>query len=97
MRAAAVRVELHIPESQSLKDKRRVLRGLIDGLRSKVSVSVAEVGHHDVWQRAAIGIAIVAPGAGRLEHLIDTVHDYVDSEQRAQIIEFVTSYLEEPA
>lgn len=97
MYAAALRIELHIPESLSLKAKRRVLRPIIEGLRRKVSVSVAEIGHHDTWQRSAIGVAVVASDAARLEHLIRTVQDYVERhEPEAMIVNVSVAYLEEP-
>jgi uncharacterized protein YlxP (DUF503 family) len=59
MTVALLSVELHLPMSQSLKDKRMVLRRLKDRLRAG-NVSVAEVAYHDLWQRAGLGIATVA-------------------------------------
>ncbi len=58
--AAAVRFDLHIPQSRSLKVKRAAIRPIVDGLRHRFHVSVAEVDHHDQWQRAAIAVAVVA-------------------------------------
>ena len=55
MKAAALRFELHIPGSESLKEKRAVLRPLIEGLRRQLSVSVSEVGYQDTWQRVWLG------------------------------------------
>ncbi len=97
MRAAALRIELHIPTSRSLKAKRSVVRPIVEGLRRRMSVSVAEVDHHDTWQRAAIGVALVAPDQPHLEQLIQAVRDYVDShEPEAVVIEMSVAYLEEP-
>ncbi|MCX5729024.1 MAG: DUF503 domain-containing protein [Nitrospirae bacterium] len=53
-------VELFIPESQSLKDKRQVLLSLKDRLREKFNLSVAEVDGQDLWQKAVLGLACVA-------------------------------------
>ena len=50
--AAAVRFDLHIPQSRSLKAKRAAIRPIVDGLRHRFHVSVAEVDHQDQWQRA---------------------------------------------
>ena len=52
-------VELHIPHSQSLKDKRMVLRSIKDRVK-KFNVAVAEVAHQDVWQRAGLGIVAIS-------------------------------------
>jgi hypothetical protein len=56
---ALLTVELYLPASQSLKDKRMVLRRLKDRLKP-FNVSVAEVAHQDLWQRAGIAVAAVA-------------------------------------
>ncbi|MDO8357540.1 MAG: DUF503 domain-containing protein [Nitrospirota bacterium] len=53
-------VELFIPGSQSLKDKRQVLLSLKDRLREKFNLSVAEVDGQDLWQKAVLGLACVA-------------------------------------
>jgi uncharacterized protein len=53
-------LELHIADAQSLKDKRQVLRSLKDKLRQKFNVAVAEMDHHDVWQRSVIGVVTLA-------------------------------------
>ena len=78
--AAAVRFDLHVPESRSLKAKRAAIRPIVDGLRHRFQVSVAEVDHQDQWQRAAIGVAVVdgsrcAPRRGarhRVERFVAT-------------------------
>lgn len=59
MTVALLSVECYLPISQSLKDKRMVLRRLKDRLRA-MNVAVAEVAHQDVWQRAGLGIVTVA-------------------------------------
>lgn len=59
MRIAVLRVELHIPYSQSLKDKRMVLRRIKDRLQ-KFNVAVAEIEHQDAWQRAGLGIVAIS-------------------------------------
>jgi hypothetical protein len=52
-------LELHIPGARSLKEKRMVLRGIKDRLR-KFNVAVAEVEHHDLWQRAGLGVVTIS-------------------------------------
>lgn len=59
MTVALLSVELYLPMSQSLKDKRMVLRRLKDRIKAG-NVAVAEVAHHDLWQRAGLGIVTVA-------------------------------------
>lgn len=59
MTVALLSIELFLPMSQSLKDKRMVLRRVKDRLRAG-NVSVAEVAHHDLWQRAGLAVVTVA-------------------------------------
>jgi hypothetical protein len=53
-------LELHIQHAQSLKDKRQVLRSLKDRLRAKFNVAVAELEHHDTWQRSVVGVVTLS-------------------------------------
>ena len=64
MTVALLSVELYLPMSQSLKEKRMVVRRLKDRLAA-MNVAVAEVAHQDVWQRAGLGIVTVA-SAGKV-------------------------------
>jgi uncharacterized protein YlxP (DUF503 family) len=95
MRAAALRFELHIHQSQSLKDKRAVIRPLVEGLRKLVSASVAEVDYHDAWQRAAVGVALVAADAGRLDTLITRVQRYFDDQLELDVVKVEVHHMEE--
>jgi len=96
MRAAAVRVELHLPTPQSLKQKRAVLRPLIEGVRRIGSYSVAEVDHHDTWQRAAIGVAIAAPDGRSMAMQISKLRRYLDEQLEVEVLDVLISELEEP-
>lgn len=95
LHAAAVRIALHINESQSLKAKRAVLRPLIARLE-KLRLSVAEVAHQDSWQEATVAVAVVAPDAGRLIEVIETVKRVAHSDPRIEVASIVISHLEEP-
>ena len=62
-------VELHFPEAGSLKGKRHFVRSARDTLRSRFGASVAEVDHHDLWQRASLTVACAARTAREAEEL----------------------------
>ena len=96
MRAAALRVELHLPTPQSLKAKRAVLRPFVEGLRRLGSYSVAEVNHHDTWQRAAVGVAIVAPDGEGLAMQISKLRRYLDAQPEIEVLDVLVTELEEP-
>ena len=96
MRAAALRVELRLPAPQSIKEKRAILRPLIEGLRRLGSYSVAEVGHHDSWQRATLGVAIVAPDGKSLAMHVTKLRRYLDARLEIEVVDVFLSELEEP-
>jgi uncharacterized protein len=62
--------ELFLPESRSLKDKRMVVRSVKAQLANRVGCSIAEVDHHEVWQRARLTLACVAREASEAERLV---------------------------
>lgn len=66
---AILTVELHFAEAGSLKDKRHFVRSAKDNLRNKFGASIAEVDHHDLWQRAALTVACVARSAHEADDL----------------------------
>ena len=91
--AATLELSLHIPDARSLKAKRSVIRPVIEGLRRRFHVSVAEVDHHDTWQRAAIGVALVAEGHRHLEELSDTVDRFVHAAPDLEVLDVERTYL----
>ncbi len=95
MVAAALGIELRMQSAHSLKEKRAVLRPLLAGLERLASLSVAEVGRHDSWQRATIAVAVVASGPGRVEGLVAAVRRYLDEQVEVEVLDMRMSYLEE--
>jgi len=59
MHIAFLQVDLHIPDSHSLKDKRSVLKRLINLIRTQHNVAIAEIGDHDAWQSAHLGLVTI--------------------------------------
>ena len=70
-------VELFFPESHSLKEKRGHLRSLKAQLQHRVGCSIAEVDHHDTWQRSRLTLSCVTREAGEAERLLDQAERYV--------------------
>jgi uncharacterized protein YlxP (DUF503 family) len=66
-------LELHIPDAQSLKDKRQVLRSLKDKLRRDFNVAVAELEHHDTWQRSVVGIVTISNEEKHVREMLQKV------------------------
>jgi uncharacterized protein YlxP (DUF503 family) len=73
-------VELHFPENHSLKGKRKELLSVKAQLQRRFGASVAEVDHHDVWQRARLTMACVAREHRELQELLDGAERYLDGQ-----------------
>ncbi len=93
--AAAVRFDLHIPQSRSLKEKRAAIRPIVDGLRHRFHVSVAEVDHQDQWQRARRSQWPWSSGsASQLREMIASIERFVDNAAGVELLDVETAWLE---
>jgi hypothetical protein len=93
MHVALLLVELFIPYAHSLKDKRMIVKRVTDRL-SKFNVAVSEVDHHDVWQRAGLGIVAISTTAAHVEQQLAKAADEIDRVEPGLVtrtsIEFLT-------
>ena len=78
-------VQMGIDGAASLKDKRQVIKSVLAHLRSSFNVSVAEVADHDIWQRAVLGIALVASDTAYANAVLDKVIDHLEREPRIDL------------
>jgi uncharacterized protein len=74
-----LRVDLHFPESGSLKAKRAELNSVKAHLRQRMGASVAEVGHQDSWQRSTLAVALAGGSAGRCDEAADAICRALDA------------------
>ena len=74
-------VELHFPEAGSLKGKRKFVRSAKAQLQNRFGAAVAEVAHHDLWQRAGLTVACVAREAREAERLLDEAERYLSAQE----------------
>jgi len=86
-RVALGLVELHLPDVGSLKDKRRVLKGLKEKVRARFEVSVAEVDHQDVWQRATLAVAYVSADARHANTVISKAMDFIEDNVAGRVLD----------
>lgn len=92
--AAAVKAELLIPGSQSLKDKRKVLTSTIRRVRNGYPVAIAEIGHQDTWQRATLALGFVAGERSKLDESIQAVMRLLDGRLDLEVVTSETTYFE---
>jgi len=91
----AVEFQLHLPDVHSLKEKRAVVRPIVDGARHRFAVSAAEVDHQDKWQRAVLGFACVAGDEGHVREVLDSVERFVWSFPEVEVVDATVRWMEE--
>jgi uncharacterized protein YlxP (DUF503 family) len=92
----ALRIDLRIPISESLKAKRSTITPIVEGARRRFRVASAEVGHQDDRHRAELGFAAVAGSVRQAGAIIDEVERFVWSFPEVEVLEADRTWLEEP-
>jgi uncharacterized protein YlxP (DUF503 family) len=89
MTVGVCRIRLRLPESLSLKDKRRVLKSITSRVRSKFNVSLAEVDDQDLWQLATLGICCVSNNKRYTNQVLSEVVNFVAGTQfQVEIVDY---------
>lgn len=81
----SVLIKLYAPTSQSLKDKRSIVKGIIASLRRKFNLSVAEVEDQDMLQTISIGMAVVTTSYVHAQGVLDEAIRFLDENESAEI------------
>ena len=79
-------VELHLPEAQSLKGKRQILKSLTVRLRNRLNVAVAEIDEQNLWQKAILGIVCVANESGVVNGILDQALNVIQGNPSLQLL-----------
>lgn len=88
MIVGVLQIEIEVPEAQSLKDKRRVVKSLKDRIAHAHNVSIAEVGALDEHQRSILGIAMVANDKAYVEGGLSKLVDLVRMVPQANLLDY---------
>ncbi len=86
-------LDLYIPASNSLKDKRGILKRLKDRIRNKFNVSVSEIDDQDVWRRAQLAVAHVSNRGNLCNSILSQVVNFVEREHDVQILDYRLEFL----
>jgi uncharacterized protein len=82
---ASLEMNLRLEGCESLKDKRRILRSLLDKSRNQFHVSIAEVDDHDLWRNACIGVACVSNNAIQAKSVLQQVLELFETAPAVQV------------
>ncbi|MFZ7111068.1 MAG: DUF503 domain-containing protein [Desulfatiglandales bacterium] len=82
-----LRIELHIHDNRSLKGKRKIVRSMVDKLKNKFNVSVAEIGSNDKWQKIELGVSTVGNDRRHIDASLNNILAYLESLYLAEIVD----------
>lgn len=95
MHVAVVQVDLHVPLSRSLKEKRAAVRPVVEGLRHRFALSVAEVGFLEKWQRALIGFAVVSGSHAHAQDVVGSAERWLWSRPDVEVAGFTVRWIDD--
>lgn len=88
MIAGVCSITLHLHEPNSLKEKRHIVKSVIERLKSRFNISVAETGLNDKWQSAEIGIACVSNDRVQVDRTVNSVINFIENDGRVEVVEY---------
>jgi len=89
MNVGVCRLNIRLPENESLKGKRRVLKSIASRVRSKFNVAIAEVDNGDAWQLATLGICCVSNDRQHANEIMSKVVDFIiNSRLDAEVLDY---------
>lgn len=86
--------ELHLPGSRSLKEKRRVIKSLIDRIAGRYRVSIYESGHQELRQRSEVALALIAASDREARRMLESIRGLIDDESECELTIWEPQFLE---
>jgi hypothetical protein len=83
----ALKIELYLHDNRSLKGKRKVVRSVIDKVKHKFNVSIAEIGSNDKWQKIELGVSAVGNDRRHIDSSLDNILGFVEALYLAEIVD----------
>ena len=80
-----IKVCLHLSEPQSLKDKRRIIKGLTDRIKNKFNLAVAETGRMDSWNNSELGIVCISNEASHADSMLSRAINFIESQGTVEL------------
>ena len=98
MNVGICRIKLHISDSRSLKDKRRIVKSVVSRLRNQYIISIAEVDDQDLWQLATLGVSCVSNQNQHVDEVLSKVINFINNNYpELEIVDQQTEILSGPS
>jgi uncharacterized protein len=93
MVVGTLKIEFRIQDNHSLKDKRKILRSMVDRVKNKFNASVAEVGSNDNWQKIELGVTTVGNDRRHIDSSLSNILEFIESMYLAEIVHVETEVI----
>lgn len=87
MVVGTMKIELHLHDNRSLKGKRKIVKSMVNKVKHRFNVSIAEVGSNDKWQKIELGVSSIGNDRRHIDSSLNTVLDFLDSLFLAEIVD----------
>jgi uncharacterized protein len=84
------RIVLNIDDAYSLKEKRHVIKSIIERMKSRFNASISEVEMNDIWNRAVIGVSCVSNEAGHSDSMMSSIVNFIENDGRVDLVDYCT-------
>ena len=81
-------IEIFIPTPNSLKHKRQIIKSIKTKLQNKYNISIAEIEHQNLWQRATFGVAVVSGNSAVVDSTLNKVLEFIEADPRVEVIDY---------
>ena len=86
MVVGSLKIEFRLTDNRSLKGKRKVVRSMVDKVKSRFDVSIAEVGSNDKWQKIELGVSAVGNDRRHIDSSLNHILSFLESLYLAQVV-----------
>ncbi len=86
MVVGSLKIEFRLTDNRSLKGKRKVVRSMVDKVKSRFNASIAEVGSNDKWQKIELGISTVGNDRRHIDSSLNHILSFLESLYLAEIV-----------
>jgi uncharacterized protein YlxP (DUF503 family) len=85
MFVGVLKVSLFMSEPQSLKDKRRIIKSLVERLKNKFNIAVAEIGALDSWNHCELGVTCISNEAGHADSMLSSAINFIEDQGTVEL------------
>ena len=93
MVVGTLKIDLHLHDNRSLKGKRKIVRSMVDKVKHKFNVAIAEVGSNDKWQKIELGVCTVGNDRRHIDASLNNILEFLESLYLAEIIQSKTEII----